>query len=459
VVALGFGLAAALVLGEGLARLAAWWSPAVRDLAVPRHARPAQAFNSLEAYLASQPTQVVPHRNWFNYWNNALGFNDEEFDVPKPTGRFRIMAVGDSSTFGLVPYPDSAMALLEARLRAVCRGSDLDVLNFGIGGTGVDDYRAIVTLGFATYAPDLVVVHFYAGNDGPDAYRLAHERSQRLSLLGHSRLWTFARNVIRLRRHVPEAVRAPGNRPAQRDPGGPAPRGGAVVDPGHPLRQDDLALVGPIFDAEAFDAILGQELRRLYVPPDPAMLERAWQPVIGALDAIRDRVSRGQARLALVVYPSVLQVNATMREQLVRRLHERGSYVPLTLAAVDPELPQKRLAAYCRRVGLPCFDLTPAFIRAHHDAPSAALYKQRDAHWTPLGNAVAAEAEAGHLGPLVCSAVGPVSRREGGRWRAKAVGARERCTASSGRTSGSRWPPELSVSRSSAGGGRRRSRQ
>jgi hypothetical protein len=67
----------------------------------------------------------------------------------------------------------------------------------------------------------------------------------------------------------------------------------------------------------------------------------------------------------------------------------------LTLAAVDPELPQKRLAAYCRRVGLPCFDLTPAFIRAHHDAPSAALYKQRDAHWTPLlGGLVTAEALA-----------------------------------------------------------------
>jgi hypothetical protein len=414
VVALGLALAAALVLGEGLARLAAWWSPAVRDLAVPRDARPTRAFNSLEGYLASQPTQVVPHRNWFNYWNNALGLNDEEFEVPKPTGRFRIMAVGDSFTFGLVPYPDSVMTLLEARLRSMCRGRDLDILNFGIGGTGVDDYRVIVTLGFATYAPDLVVVHFYAGNDGPDVYRLAHERSQWRALLGHSRLWTFARNVIRLRRHVPEAVRAAGNRPAYLDPGGPAPRGGAVVDPGHPLRQDDPALMGPIFDVEAFDAILGQELRRLYVPPDPAMLERAWQPMIEALDAIRDRVSRGQARLALVVYPSVLQVDATVREALVQRLHERGRYVPLTLAAVDPELPQKRLAAYCRRVGLPCFDLTPAFIRAHHDAPGPSLYKQRDAHWTPLGNAVAAQAEAGHLGPLVCSAVRPVSRREGG---------------------------------------------
>jgi hypothetical protein len=184
IAAAGLGLAAAVVLGEGMVRLAAWWSPAVRDLAVPREGRPLPAFPSLEAYLASQPTHVVPHRNWFNYRNNALGMNDEEFAVPKPAGRFRIMAVGDSFTYGVVPYPDAVMTVLEARLRAGCRGKDLDVLNFGIAGARVDGYRTLVTLGVAAYAPDLVVIHFYAGNDGPDLYRLVHERSRWAALLG-----------------------------------------------------------------------------------------------------------------------------------------------------------------------------------------------------------------------------------------------------------------------------------
>ena len=177
--ALLLGIVAALAAGEGVVRLAARWSPAVRDLAVPGGGRrEPRTFASLAAYLASQPTQVIPHRNWFNYWNNALGLNDEEFEVPKPAGRFRILALGDSFTFGLVPYPHGVMTLLEARLRAACPGRELDLLNFGIGGTGVGDYRAIVTLGLTTYDPDLVLVNFYAGNDAPDLYREVHERSR-----------------------------------------------------------------------------------------------------------------------------------------------------------------------------------------------------------------------------------------------------------------------------------------
>jgi hypothetical protein len=43
-----------------MARVAAWWSPAIRELAVPAREREPRAFASLEAYLASKPTQVVP---------------------------------------------------------------------------------------------------------------------------------------------------------------------------------------------------------------------------------------------------------------------------------------------------------------------------------------------------------------------------------------------------------------
>ena len=305
--ALALGIVAALAVGEGLVRLAARWSPAVRDLAVPRDRREPRTFPSLAAYLASQPTQVVPHRNWFNYWNNALGLNDEEFEVPKPPGRFRILALGDSFTFGLVPYPHTVMTLLEARLRAACPGRDLDVLNFGIGGAGVRDYRAIVTLGLATYDPDLVLVNFYAGNDGPDLYREVHERSRGPDVLGASRLWTFGRNALRLWRgvHDLDAVQAP---PAGPAPPGRTPRGGTPVDPRRHVSERDPALTGPIFTEAAFATIQAEEMRRFYRPEDPAVVDRAWQPVLADLEAIRAEVLRQGRRLALAVYPSALQV-------------------------------------------------------------------------------------------------------------------------------------------------------
>jgi hypothetical protein len=402
VAALGLGLAMALVLGEGLARLAAWWDPSVQALAGPSSPRPPRTHPSLEAYLASQTTHAVPHRNWLNYWNNALGLNDEEFAVPKPPGRFRIMAVGDSFTFGIVPYPDAVMTVLETRLRALCPAVDLEVLNFGVGGMGVEDYQVVVSLSFARFAPDLVVVHFYAGNDGPDLYRLVHERERWRAVLGYSRLWTLTTNVLRARRDVHEGVRVAGHRSSQPRPGGPPPRGGVLVDPRFPLQPDDPAVTGPVFEPKAYDSTLAGELRRLYVPPDAAIADGGWQPVTAALDTIREEVTRGGGRLALVIYPSVLQVDDAAREQVIERLRRRSRYRPLRAEAIDPAFPQQRLAGFCEPRGLPCYDVTPALAAAWRAAPDAPLYKLRDSHWNVRGNRVAGEAEAVLLAGLVC---------------------------------------------------------
>ena len=393
------GIVAALALGEGLVRLAAWWSPVVRDLAVRRDRPAPRPFTSLSAYLASQPTQVVPHRNWFNYWNNALGLNDEEFEVPKPTGRFRILALGDSFTYGLVPYPHNVMTLLEAHVRAACPGRKLDLLNFGIGGAGVADYRAIVTLGLQTYDPDLVLVNFYAGNDGPDLYREVHERS-RGPTLGASRLWTFGRNALRLWQgvHDLDTVQAP---PAGPVAAGRTPRGGTPVDPSRHVSDRDPALTGPVFTETVFASIQAEELRRLYRPADPAVVERTWQPVLADLEAIRAEVRRQDRGLALALYPSALQVYPEQRAALVETLRRRPRYAALSADALDPALPNRQLAAYCQRAALRCVDLTPAFVEASHVSADP-LYKQRDAHWTLRGNRVAAEAEARFLAGLVC---------------------------------------------------------
>ncbi|HEX2482621.1 MAG TPA: SGNH/GDSL hydrolase family protein [Methylomirabilota bacterium] len=398
--ALALGVVAALAVGEGLVRLAAWWSPTIRYLAVPRAERDPREFSSLEAYLASQPTQVVPHRNWFNYWNNALGLNDVEFAVPKPSGRFRILAVGDSFTFGLVPYPQTVMTILEARLRAVCPGMDLDVLNFGIGGTGVQDYRTLVRLGLTTYDPDLVLINFYAGNDAPSVYRYVHERSRSWPVLGASRLWLLGRNTIRLWRAVDalDTGRAPSAGVAAR---GLSPRGGTPVDPARHVSERDPALTGPIFTEAAFAEIQAEEMRRFYRPEDPAAVDGAWRPILADLEAIRLEVLRQGRRLTLALYPSALQVYPGQGVALVEALRRRPRYAALSSDAFDPSLPNRQLVAYCRRATLPCVDLTPVFVEASRSSAEA-LYKQRDAHWTIRGNRVAADAQAEFLASLVC---------------------------------------------------------
>jgi hypothetical protein len=400
-IALACGCLAAFAAGEALTRLAAWLSPQVQYLATAGTAQSTRHFDTLEEYLASQSAQIVPHRNWINYWTNALGFNDEEFTVPKPAGRFRIMALGDSFTYGLLPYPYTVMTLLKSFLRTACPGKDLDLLNFGIGGAGVEDYETIATLALATYEPDLVLVNFYAGKRGPDLYRVVHERRSSLrSLVDRSRLWTLGRNVIKLRQSFRNSAAA---RPPQVDPSAPPPRGGAIVDPSILFSETKSTVGWPTPTASAFDSIMAEELRRLYVPPDPATLDRAWRPVFASLDVIRERATQSGSRLAIVVYPSALQVYSAMREDLLPRLRRRPRYATLSLDAIDPWLPNRHLAEYCRSAGLPCFDLTPVLIEASRTS-NEALYRFRDTHWTVRGNRVAAEAEAADLAGLVCPA-------------------------------------------------------
>ncbi len=408
--AAGVGLVLALVLGELALRGVALVSPGVRYLARAGGGPPPRRFPSLDEYLSSKAEHLVPHRHWFNYWTNALGFNDEEFVVPKPAGRFRIMAVGDSFTYGLVPYPANVMTLLEQALRRACPHRDVDLLNFGIGATGVRDYRTLIELAYAAYAPDLVLINFYVGNDSPPPPR--DDRAGPARLLRRSYLWTFAANVLRLRSTVPdpgalaETVTGPA---APAPPPGARPAGGRIIDPARRLRDDDPALVGPIFDEAAFTQILANELRRLRVPADAGALARQWQPILEDLEATRTHVAHHGGRLVITLYPSVLQVDPGLRAAVLDRLCGRRRHADLGTTPIDPALPNRVVADYCRGHGLSCFDLTPAFLRASPQS-SAPLYKRGDLHWTVRGNRVAAEAQAAHLAPMVCSAAAAAPR-------------------------------------------------
>jgi hypothetical protein len=123
------------------------------------------------------------------------------------------------------------------------------------------------------------------------------------------------------------------------------------------------------------------------------------------LDAIRSLVGERGGRLVVVLYPAELQVYPLMREALISTLRQRASYAALSSHDIDPRLPNKRLAAYCESRGLPCFDLTAAFIAASQSSDEP-LFKKRDGHWSIRGNRVAAQEEAGHLAEVVCPAVG-----------------------------------------------------
>src|SRR5690242_11845294 len=61
---------------------------------------------------------------------NSKGFKDVEFDQKKAIGIFRILGIGDSFAFGVVPYAANYLTILETTLGASRK--KVEVINMGI---------------------------------------------------------------------------------------------------------------------------------------------------------------------------------------------------------------------------------------------------------------------------------------------------------------------------------------
>jgi len=94
---------------------------------------------------------------------NAIGIRDHEVDLEKKD-RFRILALGDSFTYGWgVESVDAWPKVVERLLTD--KGRATEVLNLGCPGTSVDAYAAIAEKAIPLLQPDLVVVAVLQGDD------------------------------------------------------------------------------------------------------------------------------------------------------------------------------------------------------------------------------------------------------------------------------------------------------
>ena len=96
------------------------------------------------------------------------GLRDREHSKIKPPNTIRIAVLGDSMAEALqVPMEATFWSILERRVKA-CRAfsaRDVEVLNFGVSGYGTAQELLTLRRRVAGYAPDIVVLAFYPGND------------------------------------------------------------------------------------------------------------------------------------------------------------------------------------------------------------------------------------------------------------------------------------------------------
>jgi len=117
-------------------------------------------------------------------------------------------------------------------------------------------------------------------------------------------------------------------------------------------------------------------------PPSPEAAAH-WDTLFHLVDLIQQEVRASGAALEVMIVPSVIQVYPDLWERFVRENpHPEG-------ARWNPDAPNQRIAAYCRKRGIPVVDPLPALRSAART--NLFLYFGWNGHWTATGHRLVAE--------------------------------------------------------------------
>ena len=295
---------------------------------------------------------------------NAHGHRSEPFDLEK-SERFRILAIGDSFTFGYGgPAAESYPSVIAEHLRDQLHTGAIEVINAGFAACYYPDtyYLYLKEIGLGL-DPDLILIGFFIGND------FDHEGA-------YENHW----------------VRVDGN-------GFPLKIECAhsVVENGYLLaKQKRRRYRLPVLR----NSHLAQALARALTSfrPEPPMYFNHWiyrknylertntivQKIQRLLVGISDLARGRQIPLVVVMIPA--------REQIYPAQYPFEDYA--YMKDCDLEKPQRIFARFFKQEGIEYLDLLPLLKQEPTDQP---LYYPLDAHWNRRGNEVAGRAIAEFL--------------------------------------------------------------
>jgi SGNH hydrolase-like domain, acetyltransferase AlgX len=274
----------------------------------------------------------------YSFHLNSHGFKDVEFEPRKRVGTVRILGLGDSVAFGVVPYEANYLTLLEKDLAGA--SPPPEVINMGIPGIGPRGYlEVLVNEGLPLHA-DMVLLSFFLGNDFLD-----EEPPQ-----PRSYLLAFVRFMF-----------------------APKPKGVPIHGSG-PYR-DDL----PNFEPARYMEIERQRAA-IFLRTSP-VLDDALPGVLSRLERIK-RICDGKGlELLMVLIPDEMQVSSDLQAEV-------AASFPGAAADFDFARVNRRLGAELHALGIPFIDLLGPFQEAGR---TTRLYRPRDTHWNIAGNRLGAD--------------------------------------------------------------------
>lgn len=282
-----------------------------------------------------------PFADDWNFKLNSHGFKDEEFSEKKDN-TYRILGIGDSFSFGVVPYKYNYLTLIESRL--YLKNANIEVFNMGIPSTGPKDYLSLLVKEGLALQPDMVLLSFFVGND--------FEQSKKRKLYEYSYVASLLHYIINLQ-----------------------PKYGGRIIHGKGKYCDDC----PSFTYEEYLKIESQR-SLIYLKRNsqfPKLLDRA----LYYLNRIKKICEKKGFDFVVVIIPDELQINQDLWREI------RDAYYPnIERYKWNLTRPNRILSNELNKLSIDNIDLYEYFA----EASSQQLYRPRDTHWNIAGNKLAA---------------------------------------------------------------------
>ncbi|MBI1851645.1 MAG: SGNH/GDSL hydrolase family protein [Planctomycetes bacterium] len=296
---------------------------------------------------------------------SSAGFRDREFPLEKPAGGIRVMAIGDSFTFGAVAIADVWPKVVEHRLGEMFPGRSVEVIDAGVPCYSTEqELRHFEKFG-RRFHPDLVVLGFFVGNDVIEnaETRFLRVVDGELVTLQYKPIlfdrWLSGSHFYRwIRRSTMTQAKAAGQ---------PGPLLASLARPPY---------------GNAYIDLESDRLKVCEVKP-PRAVRDGWERTQSLLRRLRDVLQRDGIEFVVLVIPDEFQVDATLFRSIVDAKGIRAE-------SVDVDLPQRRLREFGARENIEMIDVLPEM--RERTEKGERLYIPENTHWNESGNRVGAEA-------------------------------------------------------------------
>lgn len=339
-------------------------------------------FRLVDPLLASQslfgskqtPAHLKPHAPVLGSIgrSNSQGFRDKERTVSRDNVALRIVAVGDSQTYGAgVTYDLAFSTLIEKRMQQIEPRSE--VINLGVPGWEPPEELHLLKMYGLQFQPDLVLLTFYVGND--ILRRRGAYTESPLVVAGQSYYVHTTGNWIHdsvspdrwfLYHHINYLIQV-----------------GSVHIRGlfHPPSEGSGDLGITLRTREGYLQEL-DERTDIYLVEPTQEVRWQWERTKKTLAEFKQVLAARNIRFFLVLLPDHIQVDAQLRREF---LDARGAGQQL----FDFARPQRLLVEWSKENGVPVLDLLPLFQQPGSEGEK--LYYDTDLHMTESGHRLAFE--------------------------------------------------------------------